>query len=286
MTQPIEAALAHALRQYDPHQTPNAEPLTIAAVRQLAQQHGLSPREVEIAALRCGIVPERYRRNVGTVGWEGQIALLQAHVAVVGAGGLGGWVIETLARMGVGQLAIYDGDVFQENNLNRQLGCTEATLGRPKAQVLAERVAQVNSAVTVTPYRTYLSEANAATLLQGADVVVDALDTLPARFVVQNAAATLGIPLVHGAIAGYTGQVMTILPGDPGLEALYGPGPHPERGVEVALGNPSATPMMIASWQAQQVVKIITGAQEGLLRMRLLLLDAQAGDATVIRLGE
>ncbi len=282
---PLPADLAHALERYDPQRASAPESLTCQAVRRLAQELAFSPREVELAALRLEIAPERYRRNLGTVGWAGQIALLQARVAVVGAGGLGGWVIESLARMGVGHLEILDGDVFEENNLNRQLGCTEATLGRPKAQVLAERVHAVNSAVTAVAHTVWMSEANAEALLEGADVAVDALDTLPARFVLQRAAQALGIPLVHGAIAGYTGQVMTILPGDPGLETLYGPGPHPERGVEVDLGNPSATPMMVASWQAQQVVKLLTGAERGLLRGRLMLLDAQAGDVTVIALG-
>jgi len=279
---PVPPDLADALAAYEGD--PPA-PLTCEAVRQLAREHGLAPRVVEIAALQRQIAPERYRRNLGTVGWAGQIALLQARVAVVGAGGLGGWIIEALARMGVGQLEIIDGDVFEENNLNRQLGCTEASLGRPKAQVLAERVAAINSAVVVRPHIAWVSETNSVELLREVDLVVDALDTLPARFVVQRAAAALGVPLVHGAIAGYTGQVMTILPGDPGLEALYGPGPHPERGVEVELGNPSATPMIVAAWQAQQVVKLLTGAEQGLLRMRLMLLDAQAGDVTIISLG-
>lgn len=278
------ADLAHALATFDPRSSATPRLLDCQAVRRLAQVHGLAPREVELAALAMQIAPERYRRNLGTVGWEGQIALLRARVFIVGAGGLGGWVIEALARMGVGRLEIIDGDVFAENNLNRQLGCTEATLGRPKAEVLAERVAEVNCATTVIAHNCWLTEHNAVELLRGADLIVDALDTLPTRFLAQKAARTLGVPLVHGAIAGYTGQVMTILPGDAGLEALYGPGPYPERGVEVLLGNPSATPMMTAAWQAQQVVKLLTGAEQGLLRNRLMLMDAQAGDVTFIAL--
>lgn len=280
----MHADLASALAPYDPRGSASPSLLDCQAVRCLAREHGLGPRDVELAALAMQIAPERYRRNLGTVGWQGQIALLRGRVAIVGAGGLGGWVIESLARMGVGHLTIIDGDVFAENNLNRQLGCTEATLGRPKAEVLAERVADINSGTTVIVHAFWLTEANAMELLQGADLIVDALDTLPTRFIVQRAAMTLGIPLVHGAIAGYTGQVMTILPGDPGLEALYGPGPHPERGVEVHLGNPSATPMMTAAWQVQQVVKLLTGAEQGLIRKRLMLMDAQAGDVTFISL--
>ena len=115
--------------------------LSLADTDALARGCKVSRREVEIAALQMSMLPERYRRNHGTVGWQGQIRLLQATVGIVGAGGLGGWIIEGLARMGVGRLIVIDGDVFEENNLNRQAGCTESTLGRPKAQVMAERVA-------------------------------------------------------------------------------------------------------------------------------------------------
>jgi molybdopterin/thiamine biosynthesis adenylyltransferase len=257
--------------------------LTLAETHALAQEFGCSVAEVELAALQARVVPERYRRNLGTVGIEGQMRLLRATVAIVGAGGLGGWIIEGLARMGVGHLIVVDGDVFQENNLNRQLGCTESTLGRPKAACLAERVAQVNRAVHVTAHSTWLTEENGPALLAGAEVIVDALDTLPARLLLQRVARALRVPLVHGAIGGYAGQVMTILPEDAGLEALYGPQASIERGVEAQLGNPAATPMMIAAWEIQEVVKYLVG-QGAPLRGRMLLLDAEYGEVTEIRI--
>jgi molybdopterin/thiamine biosynthesis adenylyltransferase len=258
--------------------------LTLGETKRLAQEAACDVHAVELAALRAHILPERYRRNLGTVGWEGQIRLACATVGVVGAGGLGGWVIEALARMGVGTLIIVDGDAFQENNLNRQLGCTEANLGRPKAECLAERVAQVNGAVRVCPHVAWLDEASAAELLKGSEVIVDALDTLPARLVLQEAAARLGVPLVHGAIGGYTGQVMTVFPGDAGLRALYGAGQLPERGVETRLGNPAATPMMVAAWEVQEVVKLLVKQGEP-LRGRVLLMDAEYGEVSEIKLG-
>jgi len=184
--------------------------LSLAATHDLAREYACTTQEVEMAAVARRVMPERYQRNYGTLGWEGQLRLMQSTVAVVGAGGLGGWIIEGLARMGVGRLIVVDGDRFEENNLNRQLGCTEEALGRPKAQVLAERVAQVNSAVQVSAHHAWLTLENAPQLLAGAQVVVDALDTLPARYLLQDAAALLGAPLVHGAIAGFTGQIMTI----------------------------------------------------------------------------
>lgn len=257
--------------------------LSLARTRQLAKEVGCSVLEVELLALQMHVLPKRYQRNLGTVGWDGQARLVRATVAVVGAGGLGGWVIETLARMGIGHLILIDGDRFEENNLNRQLGCTEETVGKAKVTCLMERVAKVNGAVEVTAKETWLDEDNAEDLIDGAEVVVDALDTVPARLTLQRAAAACQIPLVHGAIAGYTGQVTTVFPGDLGLEAIYGKQPASEKGIETELGNPSATPMMVSAWQSQEVVKILLEQGEP-LRQRMLLFDALAGDVTEVEL--
>jgi molybdopterin/thiamine biosynthesis adenylyltransferase len=257
--------------------------LSLRETHALAEEYGCAVRVVEERALAVGLAPTRYARNLGTTGLGGQARLLRACVAVVGCGGLGGWIIEVLARMGVGRLVLIDGDRFEESNLNRQAGSLEGNLGRPKAECLTERVRAVNGAVEAVAHVTRLTPENAPALLAGAEVVVDALDTLPDRLTLSRAAAALGVPLVHGAIGGYTGQVMTILPGDPGLEGLYGDAGWPARGVEVELGNPAATPMMVAAWQAQEVIKLLLGVGE-VLRHRLLVLDAEYGEVTDIHI--
>ena len=258
--------------------------LSISAVRQLAEEFDLPPREVEIRALEERILPVRYLRSLGTVGWEGQIKLLKATVAVVGLGGLGGNVVEGLARAGIGRLIVIDGDVFVEHNLNRQILSTEANLGTSKVEVAKARVAEINSAVEVIARPVEAAAESLPQLLEGAEVVVDALDRLPTRLMLQDAAQSLGIPMVHGAIAGMVGQVMTIFPGDKGLYALYGRGEVPERGIEAQQGCPTATPMMIAAWQMQEVLKILLGKGE-LLRHRMLFMDAEAGTVEVVWLG-
>jgi molybdopterin/thiamine biosynthesis adenylyltransferase len=258
--------------------------LPLSVVRQLAHEGDLSVREVEIQALKAHILPGRYERSQGTVGWEGQVKLLESTVAVVGCGGLGGWIIEGLARMGVGHLTLIDGDTFGENNLNRQALCTEANLGQLKTEAARERIARVNSATEVTVHPVMADEESMREMVAGADVVVDALDTLPTRLVLQKVAQSLGIPVVHGAIGGYVGQVMTVFPGDEGLYALYGRGDVPERGLEAQLGNPAATPMMVAAWQIQEVIKILLGTGE-LLRNRLLFMDAESGVAEILEIG-
>jgi molybdopterin/thiamine biosynthesis adenylyltransferase len=254
-------------------------------VRELASENACSARAVELAALEAGVVPWRYVRNIGTIGLDGQAKLLKSTVAVVGLGGLGGFVTEALARMGIGHLILIDGDVFEEHNLNRQLLSGEAVLGMAKAEVAAQHVAEVNSAVEVTTHTAMLSGENLPQLLVGADVVVDALDRLPTRLLLQEGAQALNIPMVHGSIAGFLGQVMTIFPGDPGLRGLYGEaGDLPEQGLEALLGTPAATPMAVAAWEAQEVVKIMTG--HGMpLANRLLLMDMESGTVDLLHLG-
>jgi molybdopterin/thiamine biosynthesis adenylyltransferase len=257
--------------------------LSFQAVQSLWRDSGLSPRDLHREALQRHILPRRYLRNFGTLGWEGQLALLDSAVAVIGLGGLGGSVTEALARLGLGHLVLADGDVFVDHNLNRQILSAEAHLGQRKTEAAQARVAAINSAVEVDVYSEMVGVERLAEILRDVDAVVDALDRLPSRLALQDAAARVGIPMVHGAIAGWAGQVMTILPGDPGLRALYGQD-VPEQGAEVELGCPAATPMMVAAWQVQEVVKLLTG-QGRLLRHQLLFMDAEMGTVEFLRVG-
>jgi len=258
--------------------------LALAEMEKLSKEAGLSKRELQIRALKAHILPEKYLRSFGTVGWEGQLKLARAKVAVIGLGGLGGSIAEGLARLGVGRLALMDGDTFAEHNLNRQLFSTEATLGRPKTGVAQKRLASVNSYIQVEAYPEYATRENLPGVLAGAQVVMDALDRLPQRLMLQDVAQELGIPMVHGAIAGMVGQVMTIFPNDAGLRAFYRVEDLPEQGAEVRLGCPTATPMMVAAWQVQEALKIITGCGEP-IRNRILFMDAQSGRVDSLQFG-
>lgn len=261
--------------------TPNGDDalvIDLASTRQIACDSGIQRRHVELAALQAGVIPLRYERNLGTLGIQGQVKLLQATVAVVGLGGLGGTVTEILARVGVGELVLVDPDVYDESNLNRQLYSVEGNMGRDKARSSRDRIAEVNGAVSVISHVCRLDEDNAQCLLGSADLVVDCLDNVPDRMLVARACAALGIPMVHGAVAGMMGQVMTVDPGEDGLEQLYGrrddgAGPH---GAELKLGNLPTTVGVVASLQCQEAVKIIAGTGDP-IRNRLLLLDLAAG---------
>ena len=227
-----------------------------------------------LTLLAKGEIPERYRRNIGTIGIDGQKRLLEARVAVVGAGGLGGTVIELLARQGVGFLRIIDGDSFELLNLNRQLLATERTMGMNKAVSAAARVAEINSEVETHAVPAMFNEDNATELLSDMNIIVDALDSINCRLLLCRKAQELKIPLVHAAIAGLTGQVGTILPTGPGLEKIYATTGVSDKGIETFLGNPAATPALAAAVQAQEVVKLLTGIGEPISN-KLLYFDTE-----------
>ena len=221
--------------------------------------------------------PHRYDRNKIALSEEECAALADKRIVVVGCGGLGGSVIEALARIGVGHLRVIDGDVFEESNLNRQLLCTEEMLGREKAVVAAERIHAINSNVEVEPVVSYLGEANAAALFYGADCVVDCLDNLEARFWAAHACQNVGIPIVYGAIAGWFGQVCTVYPGDPSFACAYGePFESGGESQHKKLGNLPYTAYVIAAIQAAEAVKVVLG-KPGQIRNRLLMVDLLDG---------
>lgn len=254
--------------------------VALGVCREAASESGLSLRDTEIAALRCGLCPSRYERTIGVFGLEGQARLLESCAAVVGCGGLGGWIIEILARAGVGRLILVDGDVFDENNLNRQLYATEENIGEPKAAAAAARVGRVNSSVIVECHEIFINESNGLNIISPAGVVLDALDNNVGRREVFGLCRRLGIPFVHGAVAGLFGQAAVLRPQD---RPLWEIADAPDRGIELTTGNPPFIPPLIASVQAAEALKILAGL-EGQLEHALLWFDLGRGDMQRLRL--
>lgn len=214
-----------------------------------------------------------------TLSLEENDKLKNHKVCVIGCGGLGGYVIEMLGRIGVGFITAVDGDIFQESNLNRQILSDVHSLGKSKSIVAKERMMNVNPLIEVNCINKLLTKENYPEILKGHDVIVDALDSIDARLMLQDACEELNIPLVSGAIAGWYGHITTIYPGDRTLNIVYGN--KMGKGIEAKLGNPSFTPALVASIEVSEVIKVLIGRGE-LLRKRILVIDTLNQDYEVI----
>ncbi|MBU4596465.1 MAG: ThiF family adenylyltransferase, partial [Proteobacteria bacterium] len=201
--------------------------VSLAGLEALAAERGGGLKQAMLECLEQGIWPERFRANRGELSAQDQARLLNSSVAVMGCGGLGGLACLLLARLGVGELLLVDGDSFEESNLNRQMLATPETLGRPKAQVAAQAAASLNPACEARGEVAWIGPENLPALVAGRQVVVDCLDNLTARYHLEDACRAAGVPLVHGALAGMEGMVMVIPPQGPGLRELHGPPPPP-----------------------------------------------------------
>ncbi len=222
---------------------------------------------------------ERYIRNERMLSPEENRQLRSFRVAVVGCGGLGGYLIEMLARLGIGHLTVIDADVFEASNLNRQLFSLPGNLGEPKAHEAGRRVKLINPDISCTVVQQRLNTENAGDILAGHDVICDALDNVSSRRAVEASASRLGIPMVFAAIAGWYAQVGTVMPGQQLMNKIYPE--EVEKGAEKHLGNPSFTPALAASLQVAETLKVLLG-KEGVLRNKLLMINTLDHEYQVI----
>ena len=196
----------------------------------------------------------RYQRNIPAL-TEAEWALLRTkRILVVGCGGLGGHIIDQLARIGVGFLRVVDGDTFEPSNLNRQLLSQVPLLGIPKAAAAADHVTKVNPDIMVEAVEAFMTEDNVRTLIAECDIVMDALDNIPSRRILAAACKEAGIPYVYGAIQGWVAQAGISMPGDDLIDRLF-----PEDVVIRDKSVLSFTPALCASMQVSLCVKLLTG---------------------------
>lgn len=196
----------------------------------------------------------RYARNIPALTEEECLALQKKRVLVVGCGGLGGHIIDQLARIGVGFLRVVDADVFESSNLNRQLLSQVPLLGIPKAGVAGEHIARINPGVSVETVEAFMAHDNVRQLIADCDIVMDALDNIPSRRILASACAEAGIPYVYGAIQGWVAQAGISMPGDNLIGKLF-----PQ---EVEITDKSVlsfTPAMCAAMQVSLCVKLMVG---------------------------
>lgn len=196
---------------------------------------------------------DRFLRNVPALSHAEQEILKHSRVAVIGCGGIGGYVTEHLLRLGVGHITAVDGDVFTVTNLNRQLYALPSTLGKNKAKAAEARAREIDPGISFRAVEAYLDEKNAAEILKDTDLVIDALDSSEARLILEQAAATHGLFIVHGAAENWEAQVMLVSPGSGLLKKLYGTG---EKAASPTVL--SFAPALCASMEAALAVRQLT----------------------------
>lgn len=220
----------------------------------------------------------RYARHllIPEVGEEGQQQLLDARVLLIGAGGLGSPASLYLAAAGIGTLGIIDADVVDDSNLQRQIIHSTERLGEPKVTSAKRTIEALNPDVNVVTFQERLGSENVERILaHGWDVIVDGTDNFPTRYLVNDASVWHGIPVVHGSIYRFEGQVTVFHPGEgPCYRCLYPSPPPPELAPSCAEGGVlGVLPGIVGSLQASEALKLVLDAGDTLTG-RLLLFDA------------
>ncbi len=215
---------------------------------------------------------QRYDRQIMIYGFgeAGQEKLKKAKVFLAGVGGLGSPVAIYLTAAGIGTLRIADHDKVELSNLNRQVLHWEENIGQRKTDSAADKLRKFNTGIKIETIAETITEANISQLVGDSDLIVDAMDNLPTRYLLNRTAIEKGIPFFHGAVYGFEGRVMTVLPGKTAcLNCLYHGASVPKEKFPVI----GVTPAVIGCIQATEVIKYIVGLGE-LLTNRLLNYDA------------
>lgn len=225
------------------------------------------PKEPARAPLLNDAELDRYSRQLLLPEFTemAQLSLRDASVLVVGAGALGSPVAMYLAGAGVGRLGIADDDTVEVSNLHRQLLHFTPDVGTPKTESAASKLRFLNPEIIVEPYQVRVDEANAPGLVEGQDLVVDCSDSFATRYAVNKACCEAGIDLVEGGVVGWSGLVMTIVPGATACyRCAFPTEPADARScAEAGVLGPAAG--VIASLQALEALKFLTGVQPTLV---------------------
>ena len=213
---------------------------------------------------------EKYARQIMLKGFglKGQEKLKKARVFIAGAGGLGSSSATYLAAAGVGTLRIVDHDKVELSNLNRQVLHWPADIGQTKVGSAQSKLKQLNPELKIEAIKEKITQANVSKLVAGCDLIVDAMDNLPTRYLLNKVAIENNIPFFHGAVYGFEGRALTVIPGKSACLRCVYRGAIPEETFPVI----GVTPAVIGCIQATEVIKYLVGMGQ-LLADRLLVYD-------------
>lgn len=212
----------------------------------------------------------RYDRQIMLPGFgeSGQQKLKEARVFIAGAGGLGSSIAIYLAAAGIGTIRIADDDKVELSNLNRQVIHTDADIGRFKIDSALEKLGRINPAIHIEGHKATIDDTSVADLSEGCHAIIDAMDNLPTRYLLNKTALGLKLPFFYGGVNGFEGRAMTVIPGQSAcLRCMY-------RGPVEAVKFPvvGMAPAVIGAIEATEVIKYFTGIGT-LLTNRLLVYD-------------
>jgi len=197
----------------------------------------------------------QYNRNTGILNNEELLTIKKTKILVVGAGGLGGYICNSLVRLGVQNITIIDYDFFDVSNLNRQIFSTTLTLTKSKVKVTRERLLEINPSANIEIMHLKYDDNIDMKLYNSIDIVFDAVDNIKTKLLLENHCTTYKKPLIHGAIAGWYGQIGIILPNAYILREIY---KNKLTGVEKTLKSPTFIPGIVGNLMISEFIKFIT----------------------------
>lgn len=218
----------------------------------------------------------RYSRTIklSEIGEIGQAKICAGSVLLIGAGALGSVAAMYLAAAGVGRIGIADFDTIDVSNLQRQIAYTEAAAGKSKVDELAKRLMEQNSSIVIEPYNQLITQKNAAEIFANYDVIIEGSDTPSTKHMTAKVCSALSKPCVIGGVSRWTGQVMTVMPGDCAYNEIFGENPSCSAFAPCsAAGVIGPLPGIIGSMQAIEALKLLADVGK-ILNNRLLIVDA------------
>ena len=220
---------------------------------------------------------DQFQENLGVLSKKELNILINTKVLLVGLGGLGGYIANSLVRLGVQSLILVDPDTFNLSNLNRQLFSSHTILGERKVEILKKELLDINPNAIIAIFPEKIETIDSS-IFEDIDILIDAVDNIKTKCYMEDLGKQLNIPLLHGAIGGWFGQFGLISPGSNILNELYG---EKSFGLEKTLKSPTFTPAIIANMMVNEFVKFIA-KKDHVLFNRIMMVDLLNNDYQIM----